>query len=600
MTLAVSVDAWSQTDHIAFEDLGRRVGDFEVTGGASPRSLSVLFKLGRQPLGQHAGTLRFHLCRDANCTTEVTTTPFALPYLINVAAPPPPQITPTSLSLTVEATDRASADFEVTITGLQAYSGAVLGAMDPQSRFDTQVQPLTSASENNPTFRARVRTLPILVPGTYTGTLNLFLCLNLSCPDPVPGSQVAVPYTIVVTPATTLQPVPTTSGLPEWETFQGTASHSGYVPATLDPARFTDRWTWNPPADTYWMNPVATGSGKAVVSWRNSFATETALFAINEADGTIAWRRDLSQSVSVYPLEPPSVWGGRVFMYLAVADPIRGRAKAMHAFDLRDGALLFRTDVVSQGEEYLAPTIADGIVYAGGGEYGGLNAFRGNTGTLRWFKALAQCKDWTPAVDANYVYAHSNNTLSVLDRATGVPYKTIQDIEPSCASPGVAPVLPGDGSVVQVAGGFNTTHLRRYDVAEGKATWSVRGPFAGNPVVAKGVVYVVNAGTSKLEARSLATGEIQWTWNLPEAVGRAPNNSPTGNLLLTDNLVFVVTSAKTYAVNLDTHAAVWSTARTGSLSLSSKLVLYIATTGYVSSQAPSKGRIDAIDLAGGP
>jgi hypothetical protein len=55
---------------------------------------------------------------------------------------------------------------------------------------------------------------------------------------------------------------------------------------------------------------------------------------------------------------------------------------------------------------------------------------------------------------------------------------------------------------------------------------------------------------------------------------------------VTDNLVFVSTATKTFAIDIGSRRDVWSTPRTGHLALSSNGVLYIV----------ARTRIDAYDL----
>lgn len=609
LSLALTADAAAQTDHIEFEDVGSAmttggyIGGFEVLPGSTLRSLTVKFLLGAPPQGQYSGVLRFYLCKDEACGALVAGSPFSASYQIKVGPPPPPQVSPGSLALTTQANDRGSADLSVAITAHQAQIGVRFGVADPENRFNTEVQTLASATGQNPVLSVRVRTVPIATPGSYAGQLSGFLCTLSPCTpaNAVPGSQVTIPYSLEVTPDVLLQSIPTLSGRPEWETFQGTRSHTGYVPVTVDPAHFRSRWTWSPPQSTYWMNPVTTGSGRVVLSWSNSGNDAAAVFAIRESDGTIAWRHDFEAAGPFYIPEAPAVWGARVFVSQRIPDPVRGRARSLQSFDLLAGTRLFHTPTTAQGQTYLAPTVSDGFVYSGGGEFGGVHAFHGGTGVERWFTRLDQCERWTPAVDEEHVYAVARNQLTIRNRLTGDPIRTIADatLDGACNSRELAPVLPGDGSVVLLAARNFSDLLVRYDIASGAETWRATGRFASNPVVAAGMLYVVDMDASRLQARSLATGEVQWAWDLPEPVRLDPSNRPTGNLLLTDNLVFVGTSAKTYAIDLQTHAPAWSTPLTGDLALSSNLVLYIATTGYVSHPMPSTGRIDAIDLDAG-
>ena len=209
------------------------------------------------------------------------------------------------------------------------------------------------------------------------------------------------------------------------------------------------------------------------------------------------------------------------------------------------------------------------------------------SGAQQWFAALQQYDLWTPAVDDNYAYAYTGYAFAAIDRRTGERVATIANSSFNWwgYSLNIAPVLPGDGSVVLVDGIFDfgsahNNHLIRYNADAGSEWWRVDGNFASNPLVASGKVYVLNASSNRLEARDIATGTLLWTW----VVAGAQESLPIGNLILTDNLIFLCTT--TYAIDLTTHQTVWSTPRTGDLAMSSNRVLYIV----------SPGRIDAYNL----
>jgi outer membrane protein assembly factor BamB len=267
----------------------------------------------------------------------------------------------------------------------------------------------------------------------------------------------------------------------------------------------------------------------------------------------------------------------------------------MRFFDLESGTTLYETLIDSEDGPYFAPAVKNGYVYAEGG---GINAFQGLTGELRWFVDLDRGRSWSPAIDDNYAYAFTGNTLSVISRTTGAPYRAITDntLTGSNTVRRIAPVLPGDGSVLLVTGNRGR-QLLRYNVEAGNISWRVDGFFASNPIVANGKVYTLDTDPDRLVARDLVTGATQWSVNLPEPIGNRPEGSPfISDMVVTNNLIFLSTNAHTYAVDLDTHLPVWSTPRSGSLAVSSNLVLYITTSGSPSEGAYSPGRIDAIDL----
>ena len=575
VTYRLTQAAFDAMDHIEFDDIGDgQVTDAYLVQSNGNLSATVEFQSYGLTQGQYSGTINFYLCKDSSCRTTVDGSPFVLPYTIKVdpAPPPPPPpppppapvVTPNPLLISVEANDQG----EISIRAQVSETAAVyFGVNDPQGRFQNDTEFLSQVGS---AYNIRLRTLAISTPGNYTGTLTLWVCDWSPCTSGTQGNHSAatVPYTITVTPEVLLQPVPTVSGLPEWETFQGNAGHTGHVPVTLDASRFVPRWSWSlPSGSTTTLRPVTAGSGKVFVSASGYFITST-LYALNEFDGSLAWKHDFGD---VFALNDPAAWGGRVFVATSGHEDT-----AMWSLDIADGTVKFRTDFDAQWEHYLAPTVKNGYVYTNGGYYGGMYAFKGATGAQRFFAGLEQYDLWTPAVDDTQAYAYAGYNFFAVNRLTGERTVTIRNntFNWSGYSLNMSPVLPGDGSVLVVDGVFNnahSNHLIRYDPTQGGEWWRVDGTFTSNPVVSGSTVYVLNSTSNQLEARDLATGAIRWTW----VVGNAQESLPVGNLVLTDNLIFVSTNVATYAIDLATHQPVWSTAHVGSLAISSNKVLYI-------------------------
>jgi outer membrane protein assembly factor BamB len=303
------------------------------------------------------------------------------------------------------------------------------------------------------------------------------------------------------------------------------------------------------------------------------------LIALKESDGTIAWRHDYGETFAV---NHPAVWGGRIF-----AATSGHEATAMWSFDLADGSVESRVNFASQWEHYLAPTIKDGHVFTNGGMYGGMYSFRGLDGTQRWFANLQQYDLWTPAVDNQYAYSHTGYEFAITDRRNGTRVATIPNSTFNWHgySLNTAPVLGGDGSVLVVDGIYSSptaNNLIRYDIATRTESWRIGGSFVSNPVVAGGRVYVLNSTANRLEARDLTTGALAWSW----VVANAQESLPVGNMIVTDNLIFLNTTTTTYAIDLNTKAAVWQRPLVGHMAMTSNKVLVIV----------GEQKIDAFDL----
>ena len=123
----------------------------------------------------------------------------------------------------------------------------------------------------------------------------------------------------------------------------------------------------------------------------------------------------------------------------------------------------------------LAPTISDGIAYIDGGYYGGMYAFDARNGQQGWFKDLGQYDEWTPAVNADAVYAYVGGVLTATDKATGATLFEITDpgFEWNGWSMNLAPVLGTANDVLVIHGG----RLVRFDLATRTVAYSIAGNF---------------------------------------------------------------------------------------------------------------------------
>jgi outer membrane protein assembly factor BamB len=557
----------------------RNVFTDPVLNGSSPTTALITFPtVDVLSVGDHAGAIEFYVCKDSSCAERYSEVAVTLSYRITITpAPPAAVITPTSFSLTVESGDSFEFIVEAEIrAGVQA---SAFGVEDSLGIFS----PDPDRTWVNGRDRLTLKAPPVVTPGTYSGTVNLLLCRFTPCTraNKVPGSPVSIAYVVTVTPPVTLAPIPTLTGLPEWETFQGNPSHTGYVPVTLDAGAFSHRWAWTSAFDSgIKLSPVTTGSDKVVFS-ASGFFHAGSLLALNESDGSLAWRHDFGP---IFAVNHPATSAGRIFVATSGHSDT-----AMWSFELDTGRQVFRTPFASQWEHYLAPVLKDSIVYTNGGYYGGMYAFKGTSGVVRWFVGLAQYDLWSPAVDGTHAYAHTGYEWVALDRLTGARNFTVQN--PTFNWRGyalnIAPVIDTADSMLVVDGVYeydtqHDNHLIRYNRSTQGELWRVNGRFPSNPATARGRVYVLNAASNALEAYDQASGTLLWSWH-PTQPGET---MPIGNIVVTDNLVFLSTTTTTYAIHVDSHDAVWNVAGRGHLAMSSNTVLYVV--------APT--RIDAYRL----
>lgn len=406
---------------------------------------------------------------------------------------------------------------------------------------------------------------PTLVPGHYAGSFTVDICYDSQCATQYPGSPFSYPYDLTIV-AGNPSPLSPLAGAGDWGTFQGNAQHTGFVPVTLNAASFNARWGWNP------YGVIGTNiTSVAISNGLIYFGTgKGSLMALNENDASAAWSHPFSAGVN-----PPAVANGSV--YVAVG----AQGTSMFGLDATTGAQLFESaQLGSQWDYFLAPTVSGGQVYQDIGTYGGIGAFNASTGATTFFNGnIGQYTDWTPTLDANNAnaYAYINNNLLVINPATGALSNIIPDNTGQQEAPFVetAPVIGAPGSVIVAdvsGGGIGSLggDLTDFNTTKGSVFWTIAGQYDGTPAYANGTIYANNAaGASRLEARAESNGNLLWSWTPPAG------ETVSGNVLVTNNIVFTCTGNATYAIDLSTHQTVWSYPWSGDLAISANGLLYI-------------------------
>jgi hypothetical protein len=386
---------------------------------------------------------------------------------------------------------------------------------------------------------------------------------------------------------------------PDWVSFQGDARHSGFVNAQFDPALFTPIWSWSRPAGDPepigGINSVATTAGKVIVT-KDVYFGQGAVYALNEADGTLNWTYAFGQMASE---GPPAVANGNVFV--PTTDP--GEQCVTWAIDATFGTYQFKMPSSCQWSNFFAPTALDGSVLQTA-EYGSVYSYSIFSGGLQWEVPAGAYDQSTAAADARYAYQYGiagGPALKVFDRMTGATVASIVDPFGSAFSGYSmfsAPMLGATGDAIVFSGGgfsgraassseqFDSRPLVSYNVAGKTIAWRSANAYLTHPAIANGVIYAARNAPATLDALSEADGHILWSWTPP-----AGNASFHRNTVVTNNLVFVSTDANVYAIDLSTHQAVWHYAKPGMLAISGSSILYIATGATL-----SDGNLVAIKL----
>lgn len=444
--------------------------------------------------------------------------------------PPPPVITAPPLDQTVDGGQTATFTVTATGTGPLTYQWKKDGVSISGATSSTYTTPPLFVPDRNAQFS-------VLVSDSYGSSLTS-PAATLGVTDPWPAA-------------------------PEWTTFQGNETHTGYVPVSCDPRAFKLAWTTPPLAAQVALNPATAGAGKVFVSTQSYFG-KNLLFALDMGTGGVLWSYDFG---GIHAVHPPAFAGNRVYLTTS------GNVDAfLWCFDAATGTPLFRSAYGNQWERYFAPIIIGDRVYMGGGTYGGMCCFDATNGTKYWSAILNQYDQWTPAYANGRVYAYTGSyspKVSVLDASTGLSVGDIPD--PGFVwngwSMNEAPTLGSRNNLVAVQQGGS--RLVSFDLAGSRLEWVLNGTYKGHATIANGVIFVFN--NSQLEARSETDGSLLWIWI-------APLETPTGTLVATQNLLFISTATKTYAVDLSTHKAVWSYPKGGLLAISQSGTLLISST----------------------
>lgn len=421
------------------------------------------------------------------------------------------------------------------------------------------------------TFDVGLKTSKTAKVGVYAGNLTISVCSDPACVNQLAGAPFKIPYTIeVMSPKGTLtaqnySPLSTLAGAPNWETVQGNAQHTGFVPVTLVPSVFNERWRMTASAvgaNLHQYNPIATGGGQIYVSSSAAYGSSgSELSAYRESDGRKVWTQSFGNLA--YPsVNAPAYANSKV--YMAAGQQGNG---SMYAFDAASGKELFKSAMPGQFPTYLAPTLFNGSVYSNGGTFGGLYSFSADTGVRNFVTTLAQQDRWTPAVSLNGVYAYVGGALRVIDPATGLVRFSLGEQVSSGFSVAV-PVVGEDGFVFVKQLAFNTLAKT--------IAWTSDGVYGYNSAYGNRTLFAANSKTGELEARTDSTGALLWKWALPSDDGPFASD-----VLLTNNLVFVSSSTKTYAIDRVSHATVWTYPLGGSLALSANGVLYIKAASVI-------------------
>lgn len=482
-----------------------------------------------------------------------------------------------SQALNLAVGDEFPVDFSGSWSGVNVLPGQVyLQARDTSGRFQSAAVINGSAGEN---FTFTLFTSPTVPQGSHIGTVEFSACKDANCTERYSGASVSIPYSLNV------------ASVSDWETHQRDATHRGYVPIWLNPARFAKAWEFSTASanSSSAINAVVTGNGNVYVTKDVNFA-EGMLYALKESDGTETWHYSFGL---VFGLNPPAVSAGKVYAAVNGLEQT-----ALWTFNANTGEFIRNDDIEGQRPHVLAPTVHGNQVFTAGGYYGAsIYAFSTLDGALRWSSGTGGAWDmFTPAVDDRFVYHHNGRALKIIDRSHGGTTAIIED--PFGATSGASYGPPSASSSYHgsaVIGGRNNVFafaktassgqassnaeqydqrlISSFDLGTRRYQWSTSNAYITAPAVSDGVIYAARNEPMSLDAIDEATGRVLWSW-VPVGNG---DTSFHRNILLTRNILFVSTDKAVYALDLASKTPTWRYPKPGMLAISADRTLYIAT-----------------------
>ena len=341
-----------------------------------------------------------------------------------------------------------------------------------------------------------------------------------------------------------------------WSTWQGNASHTGYVPSVLSPGDFHQIWSKTIPRTNEQL--FSAGGGLVFDYRRTRYDPPQELHAYDARTGVEVWHKEVEDK----PSSSAPAYANGVVYWTVSGTP--GDPAKMYAIDAATGVELFATPFGSQGSTYGIPTPYASKLYGNSGYFSGIRAFDGTKAQIDWSVTIDGQYGWSPAVDESHVYLYYGRggapgpgygVFYAFDRLTGAIDYTIANHESdNPTSDNYASPLLGSlhDAFLLDANAYNFDNplqLIRFDLDARDISWRIDGNFAEGMALREQKLFVVNFGN--LEVRDELTGNLLWSWPASSA------DPIISNVIVTDSHAFVSTSQRTFAIDLNTHASAW-------------------------------------------
>lgn len=356
-----------------------------------------------------------------------------------------------------------------------------------------------------------------------------------------------------------------------WNNEGGDAGHSGYVDVKTDPAKFK----------VVWNKSIVSTQEIDGLSLTNTTITDHMLYAtvrvyshlgdpgingvyaLNSATGETVWK--ISSPASDYFSSCPVFYNGKIYwttehqtnFLLTAVDAETGSPQLTSTLDYKAGI-----------SELSDPVMFDHHFYFGD-KKGYQYSVSGDTGMIDW--ALQSGDETTePTVVGDYVIRANYPGIDIINRQTGE--KSFIHVTDNQKFTESTPVWDDKSKTLYVvASSLDANELNAIDLTQGIVKWklSIKG-YLAQPVVAGDVIYVCDFST--LYEVNAVTGKINWSLLIDKGFQ---------DMIVTPDLVFVSPNdGKTRAISRKTHRVVWTSNKTGKLSMDANRLYLIGNKDF--------------------
>ncbi|WAC49461.1 PQQ-binding-like beta-propeller repeat protein [Asticcacaulis sp. SL142] len=493
--------------------------------------------------------------------------------------PPPPSVT---LSATSQSADVVEGQTETSLSFTATQSGSATTPIYPDVQYDAGFLTLDGSltTSTSGQFSAKFKTKSDLGGGEYTGKVTFRLCQDVACATVYPNTTKEFDYKVIV-------------NLKPWGVNQRDSKHSAYVDIHINPSKMTKVWS----------NSYSNLYGNIIPGGGLLYAQRITGVNINYG-GVAALDVKTGNQIWSYEAGEGILSGGLVFSDNTVALTISPNfSNNIHVFlNSKNGEVIKR---VSASDRVVGKTNAysGNIFFMYGSENPKVSAYRASDGEFLWKQDnVGRSAVLSTAIDSSGINLYSDRSVKTYGTENGHLLSDIED--KSAESDGYS----YEYSVVGTEGGrilvpaytfdyLGNLKLRSFDTVKASEVWTSSFGYRIEPAYAKGVVYAFRTYPPQLDAIDEKTGAIKWSLTVSEGPW-IEQKQVMGNAVVANNVIFVSSMYKLYAIDINTRQVIWSCDKPGRVIITPERYLIIAESGfdYISNDLRWTGILTAFKL----